>query len=176
MVHRAEVVAKAREFLDTPFHHQGRTRGRGLDCVGLVLCVGGELGLCDVGGVPIHVHLYANYPAQPFGRIVHNECMRRLVIKWLYDPARIRDQGAAPPLELLDPGDVLTMRNPKIPTHTAIVGSLSAHAGDSYLTIIHAYPGAATRKSPGGKVAEHILDKKWLRRIEGVFSFPGVTE
>ncbi|MBI4384129.1 MAG: C40 family peptidase [Nitrospinae bacterium] len=41
---RSEIVRKAREYLGTPFHHQGRTKGRGVDCVGLVVCVLRELG------------------------------------------------------------------------------------------------------------------------------------
>jgi NlpC/P60 family putative phage cell wall peptidase len=33
----ADLVAAARGFLGTPFHHQGRQKGMGLDCIGLVV-------------------------------------------------------------------------------------------------------------------------------------------
>ena len=36
---RTDVVAAAREWLGTPFHHQARLRGVGVDCVGLVIGV-----------------------------------------------------------------------------------------------------------------------------------------
>lgn len=47
MIERASIVAKAREYIDTPFHHQGRVKAVGIDCVGLVIGVAHELGLSD---------------------------------------------------------------------------------------------------------------------------------
>lgn len=41
----ARIVAAARAWLGTPFQHQGRLRGKGVDCGGLVIGVGRELGL-----------------------------------------------------------------------------------------------------------------------------------
>jgi len=40
-----QIVDKAREYVGTPFHHQGRLKGVGVDCVGLIICVSKELGL-----------------------------------------------------------------------------------------------------------------------------------
>ena len=42
---RLQVVEAARRFLGTPFHHQGRTPGLGLDCAGLLLATAAALGL-----------------------------------------------------------------------------------------------------------------------------------
>jgi NlpC/P60 family putative phage cell wall peptidase len=42
---RQDVVTKAREFLGTPFRHQARLKGVGIDCVGLMLCTAHELGM-----------------------------------------------------------------------------------------------------------------------------------
>jgi len=39
------VVAKAREYIGTPWHHAARCKGVGIDCIGLFVCVGQELGL-----------------------------------------------------------------------------------------------------------------------------------
>lgn len=41
------VVDVAREYLGTPFVHQGRLKGVGIDCVGLLTCVAKELGLTN---------------------------------------------------------------------------------------------------------------------------------
>lgn len=42
---RVQVVAKAREYVGTPYHHQGRVKGHGVDCIGLIFCIFGELGI-----------------------------------------------------------------------------------------------------------------------------------
>lgn len=44
---RSEIVLKAREYINTPFIHQGRLKGVGIDCIGLVINVGKELGIFD---------------------------------------------------------------------------------------------------------------------------------
>jgi cell wall-associated NlpC family hydrolase len=41
----AQVVEEARKYLGTPFHHQGRLLGVGIDCVGLLANIGKTLGL-----------------------------------------------------------------------------------------------------------------------------------
>ena len=40
-----EIVKVARTWLGTKFHHQGRKKGAGVDCIGLVVGVAQELGL-----------------------------------------------------------------------------------------------------------------------------------
>ncbi len=41
------VVAEARSWLGTPFHHQGRLKGIGGDCIGLVIGVANALNISD---------------------------------------------------------------------------------------------------------------------------------
>ncbi len=41
---RTEFVEKVRSYIGTPFHHQGRLPGVGLDCAGLVVAAARELG------------------------------------------------------------------------------------------------------------------------------------
>jgi cell wall-associated NlpC family hydrolase len=43
----ADIIAEARTWLGTPFHHQGRAKGAGVDCIGLVIGVAHALGLSD---------------------------------------------------------------------------------------------------------------------------------
>jgi len=40
-----KIINKAKEYIGTPFMHQGRVKGSGVDCLGLLLCVGRELGI-----------------------------------------------------------------------------------------------------------------------------------
>lgn len=41
---RNDIVLKAREYVNTPWHHQGRQKGVGVDCIGLIVCVAKDLG------------------------------------------------------------------------------------------------------------------------------------
>ena len=41
----ARIVEAGRELLGTPFHHQGRAPGVGVDCVGLLVCVARALSI-----------------------------------------------------------------------------------------------------------------------------------
>lgn len=41
---RSQILHEARTWLGTPFHHQARTKGVGVDCAGLVIGVGQALG------------------------------------------------------------------------------------------------------------------------------------
>lgn len=40
-----EIIAYARECVDTPFHHQGRAIGAGIDCAGVVVHVAARAGI-----------------------------------------------------------------------------------------------------------------------------------
>ena len=57
MTTRQAVVDTARSALGTPFRHQGRSLTRGVDCIGLVICVMHQLSLSDFD--------YLNYPMTP---------------------------------------------------------------------------------------------------------------
>ena len=43
MIQREDVVTEARKWIDTPYHHQGRLIGVGVDCVGLIIGICEEL-------------------------------------------------------------------------------------------------------------------------------------
>lgn len=111
MTHQA--VQIAREYLGTPFHHQARKKGIGVDCVGLVLCVAQEL-----GAVPVDwdVTGYSRYPDGA-------ELMRHL-----------RERLVEVPRDDMCPGDVVCVAFAKYPQHVGIVGDY-VHGG---LSIIHA--------------------------------------
>lgn len=111
----AEIVNAAREYLGTPFHHQGRVKGVGVDCAGLLVCVGRDLGLNVFDDVT-----YAHEP----------------------DPALLRMMLASQlkivnPHQQPEPGDIVLMRwgaaHSQAATHLGIVSDIG---------LIHAYAPA----------------------------------
>lgn len=44
MLTRAEIINEVRSYVGTPMCHRGRIRGGGIDCIGLVVCVGMAFG------------------------------------------------------------------------------------------------------------------------------------
>ena len=141
---RAEVVLQARTYVGSRFAHQGRMRGKAIDCVGLLLCVFEDLHCVDKHGVPLLKTDYMNYGPTPNGRFVFEFCMERLNVK------------STEPL----PGDIISLRTPIDPVHLAFMTPIG---------MLHSYTGI-------GRVAEHLMDAKWKRRIEGVFGIPGIQD
>lgn len=91
-----DIVIEARKWLDTPFHHQGRLIGVGVDCAGLVVGVAHALGLSDFDT--------ADYSRQP-------------------DPTRMRAvlNEHMDPVAEYQPGDVLWFAIDSEPRHLAIM-------------------------------------------------------
>jgi NlpC/P60 family putative phage cell wall peptidase len=112
VITRADIVAEARSWLDTPFQHQGRVKFVGVDCVGLVLGVAKALG--------IHLVDSQGYPRTPDGKSLQAACESQLI---------------RTPLEQMQPGDVALFRFQVDPQHVAILGDYP-HGG---LSLIHAY-------------------------------------
>lgn len=102
------IVNKAREFLGTPYHHQGRVKGAGIDCAGLVICVAHELGLSDYD--------LDNYPRESDG----------IKLTELFDDNAILTQN-------LDIGNIVLMQIKKVVQHCGIIGYKN-----DVLTLIHA--------------------------------------
>lgn len=120
MIPRADVVACARSWLDTPYQHQARLKGVGVDCAGLVIGVARELGIVapdfDVQG----------YARQPDGSSLLQWCAQSM-------PEIRRDQ--------MQRGDVVVVAFDAAPGHLGIVADY-AHGG---LSIIHALGITARR-------------------------------
>lgn len=129
------MIAAARLAIGTPFVHQGRVIGVGLDCAGLVVHVANSLG--------IEHHDQGNYARTPSDGLLE---------------AALDGQQCLERVSEMQRGDVLLMRFLSQPQHLAIF------TGE---TIVHSYQTV-------GKVCEHGLDDKWLRRIVGIYRFAGV--
>jgi NlpC/P60 family putative phage cell wall peptidase len=154
MATRADVVAEAARWVGTPYHHQARVRGVGVDCAQLVAGVAEAVGLIPAG-TPVphdyspewHLHsrgelLVANLEA--FG------CVRL---------ARPEDAR---------PGDVLAFRFGRSVGHLGILleGGLFVHA-----------------RVDNGRVVVNSLSTDsasragfWADRHEATYALPGLTE
>ena len=106
-----DVVSEARSWIGTPFKHQGRTKGVGVDCIGLVYGVAESLGLTP-DELPQEYIGYSRMPEQGRLREALDKYMDRIS------------------LSRAEPGDVLLMTFARDPQHVAIT------TGN---TIIHAY-------------------------------------
>lgn len=97
MVTRADIIAEARTWVGTPFHHQGRLKGVGVDCAGVIVGVAHALGLSD-------------YDRHDYGREPYCGMLRSTLDEHMH-----RVQGD--PL----PGDVLLMAFDREEQHLAIL-------------------------------------------------------
>lgn len=146
MATRAQVVAEARDWIGSPYLHQGRLKGQGVDCLGLLIGVGRSLGLVapefDV----------ADYARQPEPR--------RLI-------AEVGQYLTPISMEQMQPGDVVVTRFEFDPVHFAILADY-CHGG---LSMIH----AVIRGNKRGEVVEHRLDATNRARIFGAFVLPEIA-
>jgi len=136
MITRNDIVAVARKYVGTPFHHMGRSPGVGLDCVGVPICVMRELkATAPDFDVP-------NYAISPEGTALMAWCNESL-----------------PPVQKSEirAGDLIVLIIDKFPQHVGIVGSLP----NGELTIIHAAGGA----NPPRVLETRMAFGKWMRFV-----------
>lgn len=68
---RQQIVTVARNYLGTPFHHQGRLKGKGIDCLGLIVCVCRDLGFDPIDAT--------NYPWRTDSNLLQQNLGTQLV-------------------------------------------------------------------------------------------------
>lgn len=140
-----KIIEHARDWIGTPYQHQGYLRGLACDCVGLVLAVGRELSFINI----THSELLKIWN---YGRLPNPVMMLATMEKFL---TRSQD-------EELKEGDILLIEwKPGYPMHLAI------YTGNKTNTIIHAYRVC-------GFVCEQRLDKLWKGRINSVWRYRGL--
>jgi NlpC/P60 family putative phage cell wall peptidase len=105
----AILLHAARRYIGTPWVHQGRLRGIGIDCIGLLV------GAFNEAGLPVKD--VANYPKKPTGNDWLLEELRRRL-------TRVIDGS-------MQPGDVLCFKWSLHPWHVALLSYDD--------TMIHAY-------------------------------------
>ncbi len=109
-----DIIRTARSYLGVRFRHQGRSRS-GIDCAGLIVCVGHDLGLQREAD-------YTAYSHDPDGRTLHKLLARHFEV--------------VPPGEMAL-GDVVFMAFQEFPQHLGIL----ADAGRPF-SLIHAFAPA----------------------------------
>ena len=108
MIAPDQVVHEARSWLGTPFHHQARLKGVGVDCVGLIV------GVCNALGIPVEDT--TNYQRFPNGYLLAKEFERQFIKKFTQPEA----------------GDIMLFRISRMPQHCAIctpIGLIHSHQG-----------------------------------------------
>ncbi len=142
---REQIIAAARQQIETPFRHQGRMPGKALDCAGLVVAVADATGAdyLDQQG----------YSAHPSNGLLESALDAQ--------PCLVRVK-----LSEMQPGDVLLMKFASDPQHLAIfVGFNPIYQAEG---IVHAWTQARM-------VCEHVLTDEWRARIVRVYRFVGAA-
>ena len=139
------IISQARSWLRTPFHHQGRVKGVGVDCIGLVVGVIEELKLSDGNGGQLCAHDETNYSAVPDG-----VRLKAMLDKHL-QPIMLSE---------LAPGDIALFRFQQQPQHVGFI----ANRADGTLGIVHCYSNSEV-------VVEHRLNEGWLSMLVQAYRF-----
>ncbi|HRD78600.1 MAG TPA: NlpC/P60 family protein [Hyphomicrobiaceae bacterium] len=121
---RADVIAAARTWIGTPYHHQASLRGVGTDCLGLIRGVY-EM-IIDRAAPPLPAY------SRDWSEATGGESMLEAARIHLIE----RDRGLALPGDIL----VFRMRSGAIAKHAAILATRSK--------IIHAMEGVAVAEVP----------------------------
>ena len=145
MTTRADVVRCARSWVGTPYLHQARSKGVGVDCIGLVIGVARELAL-----IPQEFDI-KGYPRSPDGVSVMAQATEHMT--------RIERDAA-------QPGDVMVLIFDRDPQHFVILGDYR-HGG---LSIIHAVGNV----EPGRVIEQRLMFSRALR-FAAAFALPGVA-
>ena len=145
---RSNIVAIARGWIGTPYHHQASRRGVGTDCLGLVRGIWRELYGTDPGA-------HATY-ARDWAEVSARETLLTAATHYL-DPIA----GTEHPSDQL-PGRLLVFR--------FRIGSPAKHLG------ICTGDGRMIHTMEGHPVAEVPIVPWWRRRVAGVFDFPGLAD
>lgn len=90
MLGRSKIVEQARSWVGTRYRHQGRSKEKGVDCVGLILGVGAELDLQLIApkyyAESPSSNLVLRYADQQLVRIENKElALGRVAILWGFD-------------------------------------------------------------------------------------------
>jgi NlpC/P60 family putative phage cell wall peptidase len=92
-----DYVQAAREWVGTPFVHQGRMKGRAVDCIGVVYCVAREFGM-------VGPEVMTAYEREPDGNLLREGLNAHMVR--IPAPAQ--------------PGDIILFRFARFPQHVAV--------------------------------------------------------
>lgn len=150
MATREQVVAEAKEWIGTRWKHQGKLKGVGCDCAGLIIGVGLNAQAMTIdfdGWVAKAVEGYSMRPNPKTMLLALNHWMIRIR----------KDEAGA--------GDVVYRSYGGDPQHLGILTGLMR---DPSSGIIHALVW------PSRKVVEHRTDEEWYSQVMSAWRFPGL--
>lgn len=152
-VPRDEWIAELREWIGTPFRHQGRTKGVGADCVGMVASVARDMDLPAAEA--------ARFVA--YGRMPHKELFSDMAADYMDQLPYNRLQ---PIQDQAKPGDVIFfwIDTRDMPRHVGVYTGLN---DEGFPMMIHAHA-----KSPRAVVEMPINAGYWQNRIVSIWTFP----
>lgn len=136
------VVAIARAWKGTRYHHQARLKGVGCDCLGLIVGVAEEADLRDANGKLLAAYDETSYSKAPNGE---------------YLTGKLEELLASVPLSEKRPGDIGLFLIDGNPQHLAIFTDFEGGLG-----MIHCYAQARG-------VVEHRLDEQWKSKLIKVY-------
>lgn len=130
---RTAIVAEARSWVGTPYHHHGRVKGVGVDCAQILLAVYADaLGLApsfDVGQYSTQWHLHRS---------------EEIYLEWL-------SRAGARQVDEPQPGDIAMFQFGRTFSHSAI------HTGDGL--VVHAYAGTIQQVIESGLLEEPLASR-----------------
>jgi NlpC/P60 family putative phage cell wall peptidase len=133
------ILAEAREWLDTPYHHQGRLKDVGVDCIGLIIGVAYNVGLIGRSDIAWIKKAFPSYSRQPEGTYLRDGLSK-------FMPEVLVSQR--------EPGDVILVSMDNAPRHVVLYTERD--------TIIHAY-------AERGKCVETRYAHYWRRMSLAAF-------
>lgn len=142
------VVTAARTWVGTPFRHQGRMKGSGVDCWNLVRCVGEETGYLHIA--PQEFKSFEGYKRVPADGLLTKALDTFLINSWSIDAINHLPGYVA----------LIKRRLGEDPKHCAIIAKHKDR-----LTLIH------SAENYGG-CQEHTLTQWWLARIVRLYRYP----
>lgn len=148
----AEIVAEARSWVGTPYIHQQRLKGAGVDCVGLILGVGRALDLIDPALDAQFWARFGGYTRTP------NPAKMRQGVELYLDSLNL-PRTAAPP----DGAVGWFEWREDLPMHLAVMATFEGRR-----TMIHSYKGAA-------RCVEHGFDAVWAGRVNSWWTYRGAA-
>ena len=144
---RQELADAAKGYIGTPWHHQGRKKGIGIDCVGLLIGVAKEIGFI--------VRDREGYPLYP------NDVSSMLL--------EIFDEHKLKRTDEVKKGNILAFcfGKAKFPSHVGVVveGGEMVHAMNFKSKSMKLYT-----------VRQHIYNGPWIGRTHSIWEVPGVID
>lgn len=145
---RQAVIAEARQWIGTPYHHQQMVKGVGCDCVGLIRGVGFATGV-----MPEQPEVWARFNA--YGRRPNPRRMLEGMNTFLV-PVRPGDE---------QDGDIAWLEwRSDLPMHLALI----AEGPLGEMQLIHSFSDVRA-------VVCHGVTTQWLDRIVSYWRYPGLA-